>query len=45
MKEMMLFMSILAISCNSSDYNNGATNCTDIFVYGLKRVAQQEFHL
>lgn len=35
MKEMMLFMSILAISCNSSDDNNGATNCTDIFVYGL----------
>ena len=32
---MMLFMSILAISCNSSDDNNGATNCTDMFVYGL----------
>ena len=35
MKKMMLFMSILAISCNGIDDHNGATNCTDMFVYGL----------
>lgn len=36
MKKIMLFLSILAISCNSNDDNDdGQTNCTDIFVYGL----------
>ena len=35
MKKIMLFMSILAISCNSNDDGNGQVNCTDIFVYGL----------
>lgn len=35
MKKIMLFLSILAISCNSNDDNDGQTNCTDIFMYGL----------
>ena len=35
MKKIMLFMSILAISCNSNDDSNGEVHCTDVFVYGL----------
>lgn len=35
MKKIMLFLSILAISCNSNDDNDGQTNCTDVFMYGL----------
>ena len=36
MKKILLFMSVLAISCNSNDdSNDGVTNCTEEFVYGL----------
>ena len=36
MKKIILFLSIVAISCNNDDNaNNGETNCTEQFVYGL----------
>jgi hypothetical protein len=36
MKKILLFLSIIAISCNSNDDNaDNPTNCTEEFVYGL----------
>lgn len=35
MKKILLFLSIIAVSCNSNDDSNNPTNCTEEFVYGL----------
>jgi len=35
MKKILLFVSILAISCNSDDNNDSTRTCTEEFVYGL----------
>lgn len=35
MKKILLFISLVAISCNNDDNNDGVVNCTEQFVYGL----------
>lgn len=35
MKKILLFLSIIAVSCSSNDNDNNPTNCTEEFVYGL----------
>lgn len=35
MKKILLFISLVAISCNSNDDSTDVVNCTEEFVYGL----------